>query len=236
MWSHRRLLSAIHSPFLNYGYTCSSPDQTQKLHCQLISYSEIKVDATININMVTCVRVWWDLQIRIKLFDYFGGRISEEVGFSVKHVCIIDTAKVVNGRNDFTILNLISFCEKAQYDMCTAANDLMTIHLIVLKLYNGLTHVADFWPLTVISDDLRVISDVFVKLPHERSIVEEIELIMGARVALVIHKNHSLSLALVIARDFLNTNSLEWTPIRMTAHDGISILIGTESWIDDKGR
>ena len=39
----------------------------------------------------------------------------------------------------------------------------------------------DFWPLTVISDDLRVMSDVFVKLSQvKKSIVEEIELIMGA--------------------------------------------------------
>ena len=82
----------------------------------------------------------------------------------------------------------------------------------------------DFRPLTMISDDLRLTSDVFVKLSLEKNIVEEIELIMGA------HADRSSpswvciqQKSLPIARDFWNTNSLGWTPFHMGACDGFSV-------------
>ena len=77
----------------------------------------------------------------------------------------------------------------------------------------------DFQPLTTISDDLRVISDVFVKLSQEKNIVKEIESMMGACV-----ERSSLEWvcipqkSLAIACDFWNTNSFEWTPFRTGAH------------------
>ena len=53
--------------------------------------------------------------------------------------------------------------------------------LMIYRIYISSTPSCDFRPLVVISDDLRVISDVFVNLSQEKNIVEEIESIMGAR-------------------------------------------------------
>ena len=64
----------------------------------------------------------------------------------------------------------------------------------------------DFWPLTMISNDLKVFSDVFLKSSKEKSIVEEIELIMGTLVNLYPQKS------LTITCDFWTTNPPEWTP------------------------
>ena len=95
----------------------------------------------------------------------------------------------------------------------------------------------DFWPLTVISDDLRVMSDVFVKLSQvKKSIVEEIELIMGACVeqsspSWVCIPQKSLA----IARDSWNTNSLGWIPFHMGAHDHDDWFIIACIWLQQAG-
>ena len=63
-------------------------------------------------------------------------------------------------------------------------------------------------PLTMISNDLRVISDVFVKLSQGKNIVEEIELIMGT------HGEQTSPLVSLysteIPRDFWNTLTRHW--------------------------
>ena len=91
----------------------------------------------------------------------------------------------------------------------------------------------DFQPLTVISDDLRVISDVFVTLSQEKYIVEEIELIMGIRAepSWVCIPQKSLA----IAHDFWNENSLGWTLFR--TGDGFFInsdKVYISAWISIK--
>ena len=87
------------------------------------------------------------------------------------------------------------------------------------------TPCCDFWPLTVISDDLSMISDVFVKLSQKKNIVEKIESIKGAPVersspSWVCIPQKSLA----VTHDFWNTNSLGLTPFRTGAHDGFSIV------------
>ena len=78
----------------------------------------------------------------------------------------------------------------------------------------------------MISDDLREISDVFVKLSQEKNTVEEIESIMNT----CAEQSSSswvciLEKSLAIAHDFWNTNSWGWTPFRTGAHDGFSMSL-----------
>ena len=78
--------------------------------------------------------------------------------------------------------------------------------------------------MTVFSNYLGVISDVFVKLSQEKNIVEEIESIMGACAerrspAWVCIPKKSLAMT----RDFCNTTMLGWTLFRIDAHDRIFI-------------
>ena len=71
---------------------------------------------------------------------------------------------------------------------------------------------SDFWPLTVISNDLRVISDM-----------EKIESIMGAHVQRSLPEWVCIpQKSLAIAPDFWNINSFGWTPFRSGTHDGFS--------------
>ena len=78
----------------------------------------------------------------------------------------------------------------------------------------------------MISGDFRVSSDVFVKLSQGQNSVEDIVLIMDACAE---HSSPSWvcipQKAFAIAWDFWNTNSLEWTPVRMGAEmDSLSLL------------
>ena len=83
------------------------------------------------------------------------------------------------------------------------------------------------WFPALVRDYWRFESDFrcFLRSYHRiKSIVEEIESIMGARA-----ERSSLSWvcipqkSLAIARDFWNTNSFGWTPFRPGTHDGLSI-------------
>ena len=76
----------------------------------------------------------------------------------------------------------------------------------------------------MISEDLGVISEVFVKLSQKKNIVEEIESIIG----LCVEQSSPLWVcipqkSLAITCDIWNTNSLGWTPFRTGAHDGFFI-------------
>ena len=80
-----------------------------------------------------------------------------------------------------------------------------------------------YWQLILVSDDLRVISNVFGTLSQETNILEEIEQIMGT------HAERSSpswvcipQKSWVIARDFWNTNLWGWILFCTGAHDGFS--------------
>ena len=76
----------------------------------------------------------------------------------------------------------------------------------------------------MIADDLRVISDVFVKLSKENNIVEEIESIMLTDADQSSHWWVCIpQKSLAVARVFWNINSLEWTPFRTGTREGFSV-------------
>ena len=84
------------------------------------------------------------------------------------------------------------------------------------------TLCSDFQPLTVISDELRVVSDVFVKLSQMKNIVEEIKSIVGAHAeqslpswVCVFYRNHSLSI-------LISGIQAHKDELRTGAHDGFS--------------
>ena len=67
----------------------------------------------------------------------------------------------------------------------------------------------------MIYHDLRMVSDVFVKLSQEKNIVEEIDSIPGSRAERGSPSWVCISQkSLAITRDLWNTNSLGWTPFR----------------------
>ena len=68
---------------------------------------------------------------------------------------------------------------QVQFVIATHTYTHHTLHSCVQWQAISSTLSCDFRPLTMISNDLRVISDVFVKLSQGKNIVEEIELIMG---------------------------------------------------------
>ena len=94
-----------------------------------------------------------------------------------------------------------------------------TLHSCVQWQAISSTLSCDFRPLTMISNDLRVISDVFVKLSQGKNIVEEIELIMGT------HGEQTSPLVSLysteIPRDFWNT---------LTRHREIHRSSGLNRW------
>ena len=108
---------------------------------------------------------------------------------------------------------------QVQFVIATHTYTHHTLHSCVQWQAISSTLSCDFRPLTMISNDLRVISDVFVKLSQGKNIVEEIELIMGT------HGEQTSPLVSLysteIPRDFWNT---------LTRHREIHQSSGLNRW------